>query len=133
MEKDLIAYMLTLVGITSLCDTRIYPVDRPQGTELPAVAVSRVSGNIEYADDGDAGLEYGRIQLRAWGETYGQAKDLATVCIENLSAVADVTQGSTTFLQIHVDVIRDEPRQAGGNADEYFFSVTVDLLIWIGD
>ncbi len=133
MEKDLRSYMLTLSGITDLVSSRIYPVDRPQGSELPAITYSRVSGGPEYAEDGETGLEFGRMQLRYWGETYAAAKDLAIACVNNLSAVADVTQDSTTFRQIHVDVIRDEPRQSGGNNDEYLFSVTTDLLIWIGD
>lgn len=133
MEKDLIAYMLTLTGITTLCSSRIYPISRPQGDSLPALVVQRISGSPEYADDGEVGLEFGRIQVRAWGETYGAAKDLIAAVIDNLSAVADVTQGSTTFRQIHVDVIRDDPRTGGNNTSEYLFSSSVDLTIWIGD
>lgn len=133
MEKDLIAYMLTLSAITTLCNSRIYPVDRPQGTDLPALTLLRVSGGPEYADDGEVGLEFGRIQVRSWGVSYASAKDLAIAVQNALSATVDVTEGETTFRQIHVDTIRDQPRVSGSNTAEYLFSTTLDLLIWIGE
>lgn len=128
VEADLISYMLTLTAITDLVSDRIQPVSRVQGDPLPGITVTRISGGPLYADDGEVGIADMRVQVDCWGAQYRDAKGLAEVVVEALSAVRDVEQGGTSFTYIMLDNEQDL-REGGGNAPEYLFRTSLDFTI----
>ncbi len=129
MEKDLIGLLLANAPIVAIVGDRVTPLARTQGAALPAIVVQRIGNGPEYADDGEVGIESARVQIDCWAETYGAAKDLSGAVRDALSALADVIQGSTTFLYIVLEEERDL-REPGGNAPEYLFRVSMDFLVW---
>jgi hypothetical protein len=128
MEEAIIAKLLADSGVTAIVQARVFPVSRPQGTALPAVTVTRVSGGPEYADDGEAGLEEARIQIDCRADTYQAAKLLARAVTASLSAFQG-TVGATTFQDIELDIERDL-RESGTNAADYPFRISLDFIVW---
>lgn len=129
LMSDLIGYILADAPIVAIVDDRVQPGRRPQSDPLPALTLVQVSGNPEYADDGDAGLQSVRIQIDCWADSYGAGDALADLVVAALSAVRDVTQGGTTFRYIMLDN-RQDLSESGANASEYLFRTSVDFTIW---
>ena len=128
MEEALIARLLADSGVAAVVGTRVFPGARPQASALPAIVLNRISGGPEYADDGEVGLEQGRIQIDCWAATYSEAKLLARAVTACLSAF-EGTVGGTTFQFIALDIERDL-REGGSNADAYPFRTALDFLVW---
>lgn len=129
VDRDLIALLAADAALQALVADRVTPVSQQQGAPRPAVTVARISGGPEYADDGEVGLLQARFQVDCWGDTYPSAKDTARAVTAALSAVRDVTQGTTTFLYILLDSEQDV-REGGGNAAEYLFRTILDFTAW---
>jgi Protein of unknown function (DUF3168) len=128
MEEAIITRLLGDSGVAALAETRVFPGSRPQGSALPALVMNRISGGPEYADDGEVGLEQGRIQIDCWAATYTEAKLLARAVTASLSAF-EGTVGDTTFQLIELDIERDL-REGGGNSADYPFRTALDFLVW---
>lgn len=128
VDKDLIAYLTADTALQALVGQRVYPVARPQGSARPAVEVSRIYGAPEYADDGEVGLQQARFQVDCWGDDYASAKNTGRAVTARLSAVRDVTQGTTTFLYIMLDNEQDL-REGGSGEAEYLFRTLLDFTV----
>jgi hypothetical protein len=63
------------IGVT--VDRRVDWGVRPQGTALPAIVLSRISGLPQMTFAGPDGWNRDRIQIECWARTYKAAKDLA--------------------------------------------------------
>lgn len=129
MEAGIIELLLAGPAVSALVGTRVYPLSRPQGAPYPVITVQRITGAPLYADDGEAGLINGRVQIDCYGETYPDAKTLAAAVKTTLSAVADVTAGGVDFLYVLVEDERDI-RETGSNQQDYPFRVSVDFDVW---
>lgn len=132
MEAAIIAVLLADSGVAALVGTRVQPVSRPQSDTFPAVTVTRISGGPEYADDGEVGLEDGRIQIDCHGLTYTDAKGLAVAVRNCLSALIDTTSAGVFIIYVTLDNERDF-RESGSNAAEYSFRTAIDFMVWIGE
>ena len=129
VDNDLIEYILADAGVQAIAGSRVKPVSQEQGAVRPAATVSRISGAPEYADDGEVGLQQARFQIDCWGDDYASAKNLARAVTSALSAVADVTQGATTFLYIMLDSEQDV-REGGSGDAAYLFRTILDFTVW---
>jgi hypothetical protein len=127
MEEAVIARLLADSGVAAIVGTRVFPGSRPQGSALPAAVLNRISGGPLYADDGEVGLEQGRIQVDCWAETYTAAKTLARAVTAALSAF-DSTVGTTTFEFIELENERDL-RDGGSYAASYPFRTALDFVV----
>src|SRR4030067_822710 len=76
VETATIAYLLGDSAIGALINTRVYPLARPQGSALPAITLTRISGGPLYADDGEVGLLDARLQIDSYAVTYTAGKEL---------------------------------------------------------
>ena len=128
MEEALIAKLLADGGVAALAGTRVFPVARPQGSELPAITLSRVSGKPVYTDQGQSGIAEARAQLDCWGVSYDSAKSLARAVAASLSAFFG-TVDAVTFQNVLLDLERDS-RESGSNAPEYLYRVQLDFIVW---
>lgn len=125
IEEVVIARLLDTAAVTTLASSRVYPGIRPQGSALPAVVVSRVSGAPVYVDDGETGLSVARIQIDCWGETYSAAKSLVRAvvyCLSGFYGVLFDVQIQTTLLDNERDI------QVGDTAS--LFRTSTDFMIW---
>jgi len=78
-DQALRAKLAATDGITALCSARIYPIDLPQDTTLPAVTYQIISAVIESIHDEavTSGLAHVVYQVDAWAATYSAAVTLA--------------------------------------------------------
>lgn len=129
VETATIAYLLGDSAIGALINTRVYPLARPQGSALPAITLTRISGGPLYADDGEVGLLDARLQIDSYAVTYTAAKDLAAAVANRLSAVRDVVQSGVTLLYGMLDSEQDL-RESGTDEFEYLYRVRQDFIIW---
>ena len=127
MEEAIIARLLADSGVAAIVGTRVFPGSRPQNAALPSAVLNRISGGPLYADDGEVGLEQGRIQVDCWAETYTGAKLLARAVTACLSAF-DGTVGATAFEFIELEIERDL-REGGGNSADYPFRTALDFVV----
>jgi hypothetical protein len=128
-EKATIAYLLADTPTAAAVGTRVYPVSRPQGSNLPAIVVQCVTRLPVYADDGESGQTQMRIQVTSYGLTYAAAKDLAALVRARLSAVRDVVQGSVTFRYIML-LLEQDLREPGSDEVQYHYKVVQDYTVW---
>ena len=129
MIADLIDYLLADSTLAALVSGRIYPETLKKGAAVPAVTLSQISGAPLYADDGETGLVNERVQIDCWAETYAAARAAANAVKGRLSAVADVTQGDTTFILVMLDNEQDR-QEPGSQVAEYRHRVIQDYIIW---
>lgn len=128
MEGALIGYLKADAGITAIVSDRVYPLRRLQGSDYPAVMVTRVSGAPLYAEDGEVGLQSARVQVDSWAMNYTQAKDLAQLVRSRISAFSGVHSG-INFSYIMLDEERDLS-ESGANAAEYPTRIAMDFIVW---
>ncbi len=126
---DLRALIVADSGVFGITGERVYPGRRQQGSQLPAVTFYEVSGAPLYSDEGEAGLRSSRVQVDCWGTTFKAAADLADLVIGALSGVQDVTQGTTTFINIMVDN-EQNLEEPGSGTSEYLYRTSVDFIVW---
>lgn len=79
IETALDRLLSTTATVTALAGTRIYPNVLPQGSTLPALVYSKVSGARIQHLQGPAGRARSRVTIVCWGTTYAAAKGLADV------------------------------------------------------
>lgn len=128
MEAALINLLLSDVAIVAVVGQRIYPQRRAQGSVYPSIVSTRVSGQPQYADDGEVGLQNARVQVDSYAENYTDAKDLAQLVRTRLSAFSGVHAG-IDFSYIMLDEERDL-NEGGANAAEYPARVAMDFIVW---
>jgi len=66
-----------LIGVSAAA--RIHPHIAPQGTTVPFLTYYKVSGDstpVHSLSNRRANLEWSRLTIEAWSQTYAQAKDI---------------------------------------------------------
>lgn len=129
MEEAITATLLGDTAVAARVSTRVNWLLRPQDTDvLPAITLQRLSGVREYDMDGPCNLVSSRLQLDAWGETYGDAKLTARDAISALSGFSGTVSG-TELQGVFVDGERDFRADDAG-AVRRLFRTSVDFIIW---
>ncbi|ORE90195.1 hypothetical protein ATO13_23206 [Stappia sp. 22II-S9-Z10] len=132
MIAALIGLLLADSGVQAAVGTRVWPVERPQASSLPAITLQTISGRRGYHMIGADDLVQSRVQLAAWGLSYLHAKTAAPAAISALSGFSG-THSGTVFGGIFVDS-EDDEFEDGSNAQngqpERHYRVRVDFLIW---
>jgi hypothetical protein len=121
MLSKLIQELLYDASIIALVGARVYPCDLPQGAPLPALTVLEVSGAPLMADDGNVGIENGRMQIDCRSFSYADSKDLAVVVKNSL-------ESSIAFLLI--ELLEERDMRDTGTGGEYPFHVVLDYNVW---
>lgn len=129
MEAGIIALLLAGPAVSAIVSTRVFPLSRPQGSALPSITVQRISGAPLYADEGEVGLNNGRVQVDCYGISYADAKDLSAAVKSTLSAVKDVSAAGVDFVYILVEDERDI-RETGSEQQDYPFRIALDFDVW---
>ncbi|MGY9046064.1 hypothetical protein P775_14245 [Puniceibacterium antarcticum] len=88
MELELRALLLGSAAITDLCADRINWGVHPQGAEYPALVLNVIGDMPGATLAGSDGLFVGRIQIDAYGNTYGAAAMLGHVVRDLLHGYA---------------------------------------------
>ena len=114
-----------LVGQTGAA-SRIYWLDRPQGTDLPAITLQTISADRPRTYGGMQGLRLSRVQMDVWANSYAEGRTVFE------AAVAALIPSRLDSNGIFFDHINFE-----GEADlterletKIIYRTRVDLLVW---
>lgn len=121
MEEALVAYLLSVGGLSTLVGTRINWEQRPQASDLPAITLTVVSVQRDRHYTGRSGLSSSRVQADCWGRTYDEAKRVGRALI---AACEPAPPG---FQAILIDSERDD---LDDGAPGVFFRTAIDLIVW---
>lgn len=89
-------------GVLTAMSTRLYPVNIPQKTTLPAAAYQRISGPRTLAHDGPTGLALARFQITVEASSYSSAESTAAAIVTAVDGYA-ATVGSVKVQEIQVE------------------------------
>ncbi len=85
MIRALVYFLQNNADIKSIAPYRIYPVVLPEGQPTPSLTYQRIASIHLPSLDSTIGMTRTRIQIDAWGRTYGDADELRKVVIQALS------------------------------------------------
>lgn len=128
MEEAFRALLLANSGLAALIAGRVYWVNRPQASALPAIVLHRVSGQPDVHMTGASGLVQSRIQADCYGSTYAASVAASRALEAALSGYSGTISG-VRFSPIVVDSIRSDYQ---GAEPEEIYLTGVDLLVWHG-
>ena len=84
MPGALRARLLAAAPVTALVAQRIYWVERPQSSALPAITLQVITELRDQHMQGFDGLTMSRVQLDAWALSFGSAKAIAEAALAAL-------------------------------------------------
>lgn len=97
--------LVTDNGVNALVVQRVYWMDRPQASALPAITLQTVSELRPQHMKGFDGLDFSRVQIDCWAATYAKAQEVKESVI---AAVAgEYTGDGIHFERAFIDGIRD--------------------------
>lgn len=113
-----------LLGQTDAA-TRVYWVERPQTSALPAITLQTISGDRPQTHDGFQELRSTRVQMDCWAASHQAAADILQAAI---AAVAPkVTANGIKFDRMFFDGERDFVERVGTTT---IFRASIDLIVW---
>jgi hypothetical protein len=122
METALRTLLVGDAGVAALIGTRVSWVERPQGSALPAIVLTRVSTIRQYVHGGQSELVESRVQADCWAASYAAAKAVEAAVLAALSGYA-----GGIFNAIFAESARDGGRENDG--PEAIYRVSVDFLV----
>ena len=123
-QAALRARLVAAAPVTALVGSRIYWVDRPQASALPAITLQTISDDRPQHMKGFIGLNPARVQVDLWTASYGAAADLAEKVIAAL-APADTANG-IRFERAFVDGKRDLGERV---ETQFIHRASIDFII----
>lgn len=112
-----------LLGATA-AGSRVYWVDRPQGSALPAITLQVISGDRPQTYDGFQSSRQSRVQMDVWAETHAAGTALLEAAI---GAVAPrVTANGIQFDRTFFEGERDTSERLG---TANIYRAGIDLLV----
>lgn len=119
LRARLVAAALPGVG------SRIYWVDRPQGSALPAITLQTISGERPQTHDGFQGLRSSRVQMDVWATSYAQARQITDAAVAALAP--DETSNGVNFGRMFFEGERDLLERIETQA---IHRTSIDLIVW---
>jgi hypothetical protein len=106
-------------------DSGVFPVQMPQGAQLPCLVYARIAGHEIDSLDGRGELRVSRVQFSAFGLHYGEAVATANAAKDAFigfqGTLPDGTEVDAVFLVLENDVFEQVPR---------IYQVIFDGEIW---
>lgn len=114
-----------LVAAATLAGSRVYWLDRPQGTDLPSITLQTVSGDRPQHMAGFQGTRSSRVQMDVWAASYSAARqimDAAVAAIAPKNTSNGIEFGRTFF--------EDERDFTERLETQTIYRTSVDLIVW---
>lgn len=107
-------------SIASLVGTRIFPVIIPEQTTYPCISFQTISDRgITTLNNDLPTLNFKRIQINIWSETYGNCKVLE----ERIKTIVYTQNSNADSIQGKVESVRDT-----NDKELKIFSTSLDIL-----
>ncbi|AHE52636.1 tail completion protein gp17 [Sphingomonas sanxanigenens] len=127
MEEALRDRLLANPGLSALVGDRIWWVERPQSSALPALTLQLISPGRTYTHDGPAGFYGPRVQCDSWGGSYGSARLVSRALLAAIEPATTV--GGVEFKAAFLDSERDMPVSEMPDRTT-IFRVSQDFFVW---
>jgi hypothetical protein len=114
-----------ITGASTTAGTRVYWVDRPQASALPAVTLQTISDPRPQHLKGFHPLRETRVQVDCWADSYAAAKTLLEAVVA--AVVPENTGNGIRFDRALVDNTDDGGERAG---DKFIHRQRADLIFW---
>jgi hypothetical protein len=125
MQGALRARLIAAAPVNAIVSGRVYWVDRPQSSSLPAVTLQVVTdGRPQNMDNFDA-TRPTTVQVDCWALSYTAKATLAEAVIATLAPAG--TSNGITFLRAFVDSVRDLGESVGS---QFIHRTSIDLIVW---
>lgn len=111
-------------GVSTLVGTRIYWVERPQATALPAITLQTITEERAQHFGGFQSLQMARVQLDVWGSTYAAVRAVTEAAIA--AVVPEQSGNGVWFDRAMIDDIFDSSERQG---DATVFRSRIDFII----
>lgn len=102
---------------------RIYWVDRPQTSALPAITLQTISEDRPQHYQGFDGLDESRVQIDVWGNSYGEVQQVKEAVIAALAPPN--TANGIRFDRSFIDTIRDLGERV---ETQFIHRASIDLI-----
>lgn len=124
LESGLKALLAADSGVSALVSSRVYPDKLPDPPTLPAITFQVASLTPNYAHDGDAALDFVRVQVNCWGTTRTSAIAVRDAVRTAVSGYRGTTSDNTKFDRI---AVQNQNYEIDAPLNQY--AVIIDLLI----
>lgn len=114
-----------ITGAATTAGTRVYWVDRPQTSALPAVTLQTISDPRPQHLKGFDELRSTRVQVDCWADTYAAARSLMEAVLA--AVVPENTANGIRFDRSMVENSDDGGERAG---DKFVHRQRVDLIVF---
>lgn len=134
IEEGLRAHLRLHPGVSPLTGNRVYPVALPDGVELPAISLLRVSGPRDLTQNGANGKANPRFQVDVWGDHQSEVKAVSAQIRKALHGFRGVMGGGADA--VPVGMVRfvnelDIPEAFDPDEDDTrMYHTALDFLIW---
>lgn len=99
------ARLIAAAPVAALVGDRIYWVDRPQASSLPAITLQTITEDRPQTMAGFDGLDRSLVQMDVWGASYAQVQQAKEAAIA--AVMGENTANSIRFARAFIDTIRD--------------------------
>ncbi len=127
IEQGIHDLLLADTAVSGLIGNRLYPLMLPEAAMFPAASYQLISAIEQYTLDGPLGLTQARLQIDAWGQTYGSAKILAAAIHAVLNGYDGTLDEGTAVFEIERDQATD-----GFDPNSRLYRVQSDFMILYG-
>jgi len=133
LEEGLVSYLtgVDCADLVALIDTRVYPMNIPQGAVLPYLAYQRISTPriLTHDSSGATGdLAYPRFQFDAWATTYASAKAIIDQVRAALNGKTGVIGTAPNAITIRAALVEDEVPEF--DPETKLYRCRSDFFIW---
>jgi len=123
-QAALRARLVAAAPVAALAGDRVYWIERPQGSALPAVTLQTITEDRAQHFAGFHGTQMARVQADIWAPTYGAARGLAEAVVA--AAAPEQSGNGVAFGRGFIDRMADSGERLG---EQNVFRVTIDFII----
>lgn len=126
VQGALRARLLAAVPVTALVGQRVYWVQRPQESGLPAITLETATGDRPRTYEGLQATRSPRIQMNVWAVDYSSAQQIVDAAIAALAPIRTTSNG-VYFDQIDFESEGDSLERLGTTD---IIHKRIDLIVW---
>lgn len=129
IEAALRHHLMQSVPIVQMVETRVTCDDRPQHATLPAIVISRVSGDHRDYLGGGAGRCEARLQIDCFAAKYLDAKRLAEFVRQEWQGYSGTIGAGVEVTAVFGFSDIDVPNPPQDNSDDVIYQVACDCTV----
>jgi hypothetical protein len=107
IDAGLYSLLSAAARITSICESRIYPVVLPDNPQFPLITYKTIVAP-QSPTMNTSGQQHWQIQFDCWGRTFPEAAGLRTALVETLNGAGQMMSDGTLLQNAHLHNLSDD-------------------------